>query len=544
MPTDLELALANGGQVVGAEPQTELQRALAQGGQVVGSTPAAQLTEPGRAEALGRGALQGVSLGFSDEIAGAIGSLFSDKSYSQIRDESRQANEAAKQAHGGFYLGGEIGGGIASSLIPGLNIAKGASVGLAAGKAALAGGLAGLGSSEADLTKGDFGRAAIDTAKAAAAGAVIGGGLQKLGHIVSEAPAAAKGRILKEIAEGEGMHGSATNTAKKLLVKNEGNVLEAATQPFTMEGAAKPITLADIVGKPAKEVLPVIEERLNQVGSQLDQHYDVVDKVTGGVSMQDLVTYLDKEVATLKKSPLNEQYINAVNDIKKSALEAWAPDLGKQMVAQERMTAMGLKNHQMIEDVLVPTKEVRAMVTRLQTRGSQVINPLNPGEASIMKQDMGKLMKGFIDEHLTMPAEAAPEVIQAVKAIKDINRTYSGLKTIEKAVLQRGEKEAVGATSLKGHGFNLLGHGGALGAGLMVAHGNIPGAIASVALPKVLEKGLPAAQKFGREAAGGANALMQRLQEAAAQGNPWAKAQLAAAQASPIAGSVTAGEQL
>ena len=72
-----------------------------------------------------------------------------------------------------------------------------------------------------------------------------------------------------------------------------------------------------------------------------------------------------------------------------------------------------------------------------------------------MKADMGKLMKDFIDQHLTMPEGAAPEAKAAVAAIKEINKTYSGLKTIEKAVEQRGQKEAVGNTSVKGHGLCL-----------------------------------------------------------------------------------------
>ncbi len=518
------------------QPRFSLEQLQAQGGV---ATP-----EPGRAEALGRGALQGVTLGFSDEIAGAIGSLFSDKSYSQIRDESRQANEAAKQAHGGYYLGGELGGGVASAFIPGLNVAKGASVAAAAGKMALVGGASGLGSSSADLTKGDFAHAAIDTAKAAIAGAVIGGGAQKLGHIVAGAPEAEKAGIIKGIVAGEGKFTPATKTSRMLIDENKSNVLRAATEKFVPEGESKAMRLADIVSAPAKEVLPAIEERLNQVGSQLDQHYAVVDQVTGGVSMQDLVTFLDKEVSHLKKSPLNEQYINAVNDIKRSALEAWAPDIAPQMAAQERLTAMGLKSHQMIEDVLVPTQDVRAMVTRLQQRGSQVINPLNPGESSIMKRDMGDMLKRFIDEHLSIPADAAPEFKQAVTAIKEINKTYSGLKTIEKAVRQRGMNETTGSESLKSKFSSLLGHGGMLGAGLALAHGNIAGAAIAGLGPTVLEKGLPAARKLGQEATLGANSLVERLTQAAAQGNPWAKAQLAAAQAAPGAATVTAGEQL
>lgn len=548
MPTLQELMAAGAVPVNVAAPIAPLGQQAAPGGgmslaqlQAMGATPTTA-EEPGRLEALGRGALQGVTLGFSDEIAGAIGSLFSDKSYTDIRDEARAANEAAKAAHGGFYLGGEIGGGAVGSLIPGLGVAKGASVAAAAGKAALLGGASGLGSSNADLTKGDFASAALDAAKGAAAGAVIGGGVQKLSNVLSKAPEKVKEDLLNAVTRGDGLHGSATPTAQKLLVRNKENVLRSLEESFVPEGASKPITLADIVGKPAKQVLPVVEERLQQVGSQLDPHYAVVDKATGGVSLINLVNFLDDEAAKLAKKPLNENYVNAINDIKESALRAWAPELGDKLKASSKLQSMGLKGFN-IEDVKVPTKDLREMVTRLQTRGSQVINPLNPGEASIMKQDMGNMMKEFIDAHLDIASDAAPEVQNAVKAIRDINKTYNGLKTVEKALLQRGEKEATGGTSLAGHGFNLLGHGGMLGAGMMAAHGNIPGAVAAVALPKVIQKA-PAIARAGTKLAAGADAMLSSLRNAAEAGNPWAQAQLRAMQGAEQTAIVNAGMQL
>ena len=44
-----------------------------------------------------RGAAQGASLGFSDEITGAIESLLSEKSYEQARDESRRNYKQAQE---------------------------------------------------------------------------------------------------------------------------------------------------------------------------------------------------------------------------------------------------------------------------------------------------------------------------------------------------------------------------------------------------------------------------------------------------------------
>jgi len=150
-----------------------------------------------------RGLGQGASLGLWDELAGAgeaigqsvgIKGLGEDigkgeglsfvkplaldpdrdfgQAYSEGRDKWRGEDKIAQHDNPGTYGTGQVAGGVASSFVPGLNIAKGASVANAAGKAALQGGLMGFGNSEADNLK-DL---AIDTAKGAGTGAVIGGG--------------------------------------------------------------------------------------------------------------------------------------------------------------------------------------------------------------------------------------------------------------------------------------------------------------------------------------------------------------------------------
>ena len=117
-------------------------------------------SEPSELEAAGRGALQGATLGYSDEIIGAAESAFSNKSYEQARDESRKANELAREAHGGFYLGGEVAGGVGMSL---------ASGGTFAGMrgAAVLGGLTGVGMSN---------RTGADLALDGAVGTALGAG--------------------------------------------------------------------------------------------------------------------------------------------------------------------------------------------------------------------------------------------------------------------------------------------------------------------------------------------------------------------------------
>lgn len=152
--------------------------------------------EVGGLESVLRGGAQGLSLGFADELAGAVGAargaLSGDERdlgdvYRQERDESRAAYRAAEAANPGLYRAGEIGGGVAGAFVPGLGVGKGLAGALRAGAAL--GGAAGLGGSEADLTRGDVGGALADTAGGAAFGAIggaAGHGLGKLAGRVTE----------------------------------------------------------------------------------------------------------------------------------------------------------------------------------------------------------------------------------------------------------------------------------------------------------------------------------------------------------------------
>jgi hypothetical protein len=133
-------------------------------------------------EAVARGGAQMATLGTADE-AGALVSAAADKAmgskepywtaYRRERDASRAAYKAAEARSPKSYVGGEIAGGLASMLIPGA--AEGGAL-RAIGTAGAMGGAAALGGSEADLTKGDYGNAALDTLTGVGMGAGVGAG--------------------------------------------------------------------------------------------------------------------------------------------------------------------------------------------------------------------------------------------------------------------------------------------------------------------------------------------------------------------------------
>jgi len=96
-----------------------------------------EVEKTGATEAVIRGAAQGLTFGFADEITAAAESVFTDKTYDQSLKESRQAYNKAKEDQTTAYNVGDYGATAASLLIPGgLGVkagAKAAQVGAKAG---------------------------------------------------------------------------------------------------------------------------------------------------------------------------------------------------------------------------------------------------------------------------------------------------------------------------------------------------------------------------------------------------------------------------
>lgn len=160
------------------------------------NAPVEKVEGPSKIESGIRGLAQGATFGLADEVTGAVGSLkslFTDEklgdAYRRERDESRENYDKAEKENPGTYIAGQL----ASALIPGTGAlgtigraGEAASIGTkligAAKTGAALGGLQGLGSSTADLTKGDVKAAAEDTATGAAIGGVLGGVTDLVGH--------------------------------------------------------------------------------------------------------------------------------------------------------------------------------------------------------------------------------------------------------------------------------------------------------------------------------------------------------------------------
>lgn len=168
--------------------------------------------EVSQTESAVRGAVQGASMGYSDELTGALEAGYdkltgSEASlgdlYREKRDEARASNLAAEQANPKTYLAGEVGGGVATAFVPGLNVAKGASALKAIGSSAMLGGAAGLGMSDSELTgeKTDVKGAVKDTligTAAGGAGGAVGVGLGKAAQSIVKPSSSVASKIAVE----------------------------------------------------------------------------------------------------------------------------------------------------------------------------------------------------------------------------------------------------------------------------------------------------------------------------------------------------------
>lgn len=263
----------------------------------------------GYGTSFGRGALQGMTAGFGDEIQGlmgagaqflgehpmlqrlATGQLLTPESklifqpavdehgqplpladaYRAVRDADRQSNAAAEAAHPTTYLGGNVGGTVASmALVPGS-----ASKSLATRLGALTGqgAASGLGTSSADLTSGGAQaakRAAFDTG----VGGILGLGAGAAGEgLTAGANAIASnltGRGAAKIAAGQAKAAElgatkaaeATQAARSAAGQDAQALYRALEHVQNLKAAGTPEALAKLQQFEADGTIQSIQQRL------------------------------------------------------------------------------------------------------------------------------------------------------------------------------------------------------------------------------------------------------------------------------------------
>jgi len=242
-----------------------------------------------------RGGVQGISGGFADELAGGIGGAIDyvqgegdlKSLYEKNRDEQRAKNEQSKKDWPKTYNITQMG----TSIVPTALTAGTSIPAMAASGAAQA-----LGYSEADLTKGEVGQAAKDTA----IGGVIGGGTGVAVQGVSKFTPT----ILKYLS------GKLGKGAEDLAVSATG---ATGTQAAKFRpGAGRELLDKGIVG-----FGDTVENIADKAASSMDESGQIIDNVLSeldskGVtaSVDNVVTGLQSKVDDLSKIHGNEKLVN------------------------------------------------------------------------------------------------------------------------------------------------------------------------------------------------------------------------------------------
>ena len=266
--------------------------------------------EIGKTESALRGAAQGATFGFADEIqGGALGALEAFKSggatsfreaYEAQRDAARQKFQAAQMANPTSYLGGQIAGGIAgSALTPGAGAlglgAKVASMIGGTGKAAslargvvqagaagaASGGLTAAGESEAKDLSGIASDVGGGAGAGAAFGGVLGGGARLLPGVRGSVSNEFFAKRVLPVAVGQDGAKTAEKFLKSPEARNQIVKLASKDTISTIKDEVKNAVQRDVdsfkkaAGETGQALLDSVEDKM---GGQLNKLREAVAK--------------------------------------------------------------------------------------------------------------------------------------------------------------------------------------------------------------------------------------------------------------------------
>jgi len=361
--------------------------------------PSETFAAPTKTESFVRGAAQGATLDYADEITGGIEGLvnsfkkdtkFSDE-YAKSRDESRANFKAAEEANPKTYLSGQLTGGAATALVPGgMVAAAGKAVGgLVKGTGALAsimragatagatggvlGAVQGSGASEAK----DFKGIASDTVKGGGiggiTGGVLGGGLsgvakllpgtrnsvsnnlwdKVLGVSVGDDAAEVAGKYFKDPDARNAMvkmaNKDTVNEIKQTVVKSITDDVANLRRQAAEEGS-RLLTPVDgkmgervdgLRAKVANSYKPAADSMNGKTGQNLRALVEEVEQILSGNNVA-VLKVLGEDIGERLVSAPNAQTMRDVRDaIKKQLFKQGDPGQGvKDSISQTEATTM------------------------------------------------------------------------------------------------------------------------------------------------------------------------------------------------------------
>ncbi len=456
---------------------------------------------PGMAEAAGRGAVQGASLGFGDEIAalvdygvskvplvrdaaGAIdkatggsgaGLPIDDptKTYQERRDSYRGANRAAEDAHPVAYGAGEIGGGLATSVVPGATAVRGAGAVRAGVTAAKIGAASAAGNSTADLTQGEIGQFATDVGTGTVVNGVVGAAA---GRLVRGAPERVDRRLVANISRGEG-GGAAKDKLYKNFILKAGEEFGDLNEVLARHPGVKDTLVTTAAANPAKGA-KVAGKVVDTLDAKLAPIYQAIDKGPAVPRATDLQNRLMGLEESLRGSGQTLEAGGVRSYIKHIAENYGDGDAVRDEVKLTGSMLRKLK--QGIGQAAFATAEERASTPAIAAK---------------------RMIYGAINDTIEEAGAKTPGV--DISKLRELNKDASLMISVRDVLADRGAKDASGRTSLF---QNLLGAGAAGGALASAAaatatgHGGVGAMLAAPVVAYGAKKAVNAGVGIGRHA--------------------------------------------
>lgn len=472
---------------------------------ITGERPPERTFTPGQSALMGAG--QGASLGFADELMAGAGTLASkipyrekiihalgangpvpedvlqriyspDVTYQQRRDLLRGAFKQSQAENPKAYFGGELAGSFAAP-IPGAKVFKGPGLLPALANTAVTGAgvgaATGLGTSEADLTKGELGQAAKDVGKGAAIGAVVapalhlgGTGIAKTAGAVKkfvapsvpEATKAAERWIVKDI-NGE-VRGASTPTARKQLADDAENAGKLILRDKELAHAIDKATEQNV--DELEQAGKVVRDRLDTIGKRLPPNWKKIDEVQP-LTSGEVVNPLRQRAQDLRDTGNPDQIAegNALDKITDGlvAAKAWgarkggglSPDVERAVTKLETLRTASTKPTTIarINDQIanlkaeasgfdpthaVPSEQLQNLWSRTARLAFKSEGGINGTPAFEAKLDVASHIRDIRDDLLARAAQT-DEGAAAVDALLPDLRDFSALKRVETVLEQR-----------------------------------------------------------------------------------------------------------
>jgi hypothetical protein len=437
---------------------------------------------PGKLESFGRGALQGQTFGFYDELTGLVESAITDKSYRQGRDESRAANRRAKDENPWSYGIGEVGGGVGGAALTG-GAGLAAKAGLTGVKAAAAlgaaeGALAGVGSAEGGID---------DSIKSALIGGVTGGALAgAAGKIFGKYASGAERRAVRDTTRELSEGALPTQSRRFSDIGELGFEVLEPDKAFMRAAKSRPEKAAEIA-----------KDRLGDLAPQTKPIYQKLNKEVGWVPISHWENHFNDQIDRVRRNfGADDKIADALEEARDGFLAKARAEYGKNVKE-------------------IPHEDLRAYVTGLYKHKFRKLGTIAETENAELAAEAFDKANSFLKGRLDMYKVAKPELASDIENLSNLNRQIKAWAAAESLMdhkttrefWKRGGLEAIA----NGKMGQLAGVGAVAGA---VATGSPFGAAIGL-VPKAISSAASGVKAIDRKA----TAALAKLSKAAREGD-------------------------